>query len=899
MKKALILLFVLQLVTFSSYSKLVRFQVNMLGQSVNPNGVRIAGDFQAAAGLGNNWNPSSTVMTNSGGGSIYSVTVNIPAGRFYEYKFINGNYWNLPGGSVEGVPALVQVGHPNNGGSNGNRWAFIDSTSSDTLVLPAVLFGGVAPLGKIAVRFSVDLQNEGTISNEGIFLAGQFTNWFVGQRRMANLFSNNKIYEFIAVLDSGATYDYKFKNGNFGWESVPSACATNGNRRVIADGNKALGKVFLGSCPLATLPRYNASFIVDMSNSACFGGFDSVTVAGSRTELTNWGSGVKLTRQGTSNIYSALIPLDSGEVEFKFRFHKNGNTNWEFFDIGGNRMWSLAASDTLDLTCFGSLILGACLPQPPPSTITFRVDLSSQVPDPWGKIYVMGNFLSWQDTALKMLPVAGPPGLYEVTVNNVCPASFSYKFINGDPCCGISETFPDTNSHSCLVPDNLGGFRRTYKRTTGNPVVLGFKFNMCDSIVCGKFATVTPAGTTAFCQGDSIVINANTGSGLTYRWQNANGMILGATSPSFTATSSGIYRAIVSNVSGCVDTSSAVNVIVNSTPTAKAIAMGSTSFCQGKSVVISVDTGLGLTYYWRDSITGNIPNATLSRFIATTSGVYKVIVRDVNGCSDSSSSIIVNVNPSPIASAVPAGPTVFCEGNSVLINTNSGTSLNYQWLNDTVAINGATASSYLVKSTGTYRVVQTNLLNCSDTSEVVQVTVNSNPNAGPMLGDSFYVKTSLPYVYSVQQQLNHTYNWIVSNGIIFSGQNTNAATVQWLSNGSGAVKVVVTNPQGCTDTTSKQVTIGNIGLNDLNNLKELMVYPNPSNGTFAVSFNALKSSTVEMSLVNLLGQQIWSENRKINQGENEIKINTELLPGIYSLRMTSISGEIINKILIQ
>jgi len=57
-------------------------------------------------------------MSNGGSGNIYSVVVDIPAGRHYEFKFINGNDWNLPGGKDESVPALVKVGHPNNGGDN-------------------------------------------------------------------------------------------------------------------------------------------------------------------------------------------------------------------------------------------------------------------------------------------------------------------------------------------------------------------------------------------------------------------------------------------------------------------------------------------------------------------------------------------------------------------------------------------------------------------------------------------------------------------------------------------------------------------------------------------------------------------------------------------------------------
>lgn len=491
MKKLLLATAALAMFT-GAFAKKVKFQVDMTGQTVSANGVHVAGNFQAAAGASGDWKPNETTMSNGGSGNIYSVVVDIPAGRHYEFKFINGNDWNLPGGKDESVPALVKVGHPNNGGDNGNRWAFIDSTSADTLVLPAVVFGEAAPLGKYAVRLSVDLQKEVSIANDGVFVAGEFTNWGSGQRRMANLYSNNKVYEFIAILDTGAAYNYKFKNGDAGWESVPSACATNDNRRVVADGNKALDKVCLGSCtacPTAPIPRYNASFIVDMSNSTCFGGFDSVTVAGNRPELTNWSTGVRLMKMGATDFYVAVIQMDSGEAKFKFRAHKDGNTNWEG---GGDRVWMLTADDTLDLTCFGSRDIGPCPAKPAPSKITFMVDLTNETPDGQGRIYVMGTFTqpSWQSGAIRLSPVSGKPGFYSVTINDVCPGSFDYKFVNGDSSnSSFEEGFPDTTSRGCLVPNGVGGFNRTYTRTSTDDVTLGFVFNKCEAISTGLINT--------------------------------------------------------------------------------------------------------------------------------------------------------------------------------------------------------------------------------------------------------------------------------------------------------------------------------------------------------------------------------------------------------------------------
>lgn len=480
MKK--LLLFTAALGMFSGvFAKKVRFQVDMSGQTVSTNGVHIAGDFQSEVGVpGGDWQPGATSLSKVGSTSIYSIVVDIPAGRFYEFKFINGNNWP----DAENVPALNQKGHPNNGQSNGNRWFYIDSLANDTTDLPAYLFAGSAPAGKNAVRFAVDLKNE-TVASDGVLIAGDFTNWGSGQRPMTSLYSD-KVYEYIAILDTGMTYGYKFKNGDAGWESVPSTCATNGNRTVVSNASKAETKVCFNSCtacPAAPLPRYDVTFRVDMSNSNCDGGFDSVTVAGARSELTNWGSGVKLNQVGSSNVYSTVIELDSGEVKFKFRFHKNGNTNWEG---GGDRTYVLKQDSVLAANCFGSS--SPCVPKPAPSRITFKVDMSNEVPDPQGRIYVMGTFQTpnWQAGALRLNPVAGEPGVFAITVNNVCPGSFNYKFLNGDSSLQASEeTYPDTASRACLEPNGLGGFNRKYTRTDTAAIVLAFVYNKCATISVG------------------------------------------------------------------------------------------------------------------------------------------------------------------------------------------------------------------------------------------------------------------------------------------------------------------------------------------------------------------------------------------------------------------------------
>ena len=493
MKK--ILLMTAAMVTMSGlFAKKVKFQVDMTGKTISSNGVHIAGNFQKAAGASDNWKPSETAMTNGGSGNIYSVIVDIPAKAVYEFKFINDNNW---GAGEEAIPAISKVESAAYGGNNGNRWIYIDSLKNDTTILPAILFGGVAPAGKMALRFAVDLAKESSVNASGVFIAGNFQgangasgDWKPNETKMSNLYGNNKVYEYIAYVDTTAGVEFKYLNGN-AWgpaeESIPSSCQKGGgnsNRFYQATSTStALGKICFGSCSACTtapIPTYALTFQVDMSSSNCDGGFDSVTVTGAGAKLTGFGAGFKMNQVGTSGIYALTINgLDSGEAKFKFRFHKNGNTNWE---AGSDRVLALAKNDTVKLTCFGSRVEGPCPSKPATSKITFIVDFTAAgAPTPASKIYIIGDFTKpqWQAGAVEMIQIAGKPGIYSASFDSICPGKISYKFTNGDANQKANEEDFDSLNRSCLEPNGIGGFNRSYVRTVASPVTISYQFSKC------------------------------------------------------------------------------------------------------------------------------------------------------------------------------------------------------------------------------------------------------------------------------------------------------------------------------------------------------------------------------------------------------------------------------------
>ena len=86
----------------------------------------------------------------------------------------------------------------------------------------------------------------------------------------------------------------------------------------------------------------------------------------------------------------------------------------------------------------------------------------------------------------------------------------------------------------------------------------------------------------------------------------------------------------------------------------------------GKAVTL--DAGAASEYLWS---TGE----TTSSIDVDATGSYSVTITDVNGCTDISNAVDVTVNPIPVATITPDGPTEFCEDGSVLLTASAGDSL--------------------------------------------------------------------------------------------------------------------------------------------------------------------------------------------------------------------------------
>lgn len=142
--------------------------------------------------------------------------------------------------------------------------------------------------------------------------------------------------------------------------------------------------------------------------------------------------------------------------------------------------------------------------------------------------------------------------------------------------------------------------------------------------------SITPSGSTVFCAGSNVMLDA--GSGFpSYLWSNSSNQ------QSITVSSSGNYNVIVTDASGCSNMTS-TSVTVNALPIVS-ITASDTVLHPGSSMIL-IANGAS-SYSWS---TGNYSN----NITVTQSGTYSVMGIDANGCTASDSIVVMNENPDQI-----------------------------------------------------------------------------------------------------------------------------------------------------------------------------------------------------------------------------------------------------------
>jgi hypothetical protein len=428
-------------------------------------------------------------------------------------------------------------------------------------------------------------------------------------------------------------------------------------------------------------------------------------------------------------------------------------------------------------------------------------------------------------------------------------------------------------------------------------------------------AEVSPTGPINICAGQSATLTCTT-PGCTYLWSNGQG------GQSITVTTSGLYSVTITCPGGSA-VSSAVQVTVIPLPSANVSALGNTTFCEGGSVQLSAPSGL--SYVWSNG--ANTQTVTIG-----TSGSYTVSVSNAQGCSATSSAVVVTANPNP---TVNAGPDAgICSGAqaqlSAAITPTSGATV--VWTPSTGLSNPNIANPVANPTATTTYTVSVNANGCTASDQVVVSVGSLTAGAGSDVvvcpGGSTTLQGSGGTVYSwspttglsdpgsaspvCTPSATNTYTLTVSSGncsstasvtvtvanptapiITFDGvvlSTTSGLSYQWFLNGApisgataqtftplanGSYTVSVVDPNSCSST-STAFEVLTVGWANMQN-PSLRLWPNPANEELWLEGH---EAGAWLKMFSSAGHLVWESRAE----RNLVAVPVGPLPaGIYTL----------------
>lgn len=333
----------------------------------------------------------------------------------------------------------------------------------------------------------------------------------------------------------------------------------------------------------------------------------------------------------------------------------------------------------------------------------------------------------------------------------------------------------------------------------------------------------------------------------------------------------GMYTFYAQDVNGCLDTLN--DVTVTSPSDFESLVELVSPSCFGDmdgAITVEVQGGTApLSYVFEGDTAANVMLTMIG------GGDYAIEVLDANGCSYDA-----GVTLTEPAQIVPTGSVtdVLCNGDdngAVVVSAAGGTGMGYIY-----DLNGGgfgPNSEFNGLEAGTYTVTVQDDSECSGTAEVtvggpeaIEVTVDANDGATGSESDGVIDITvsggTAPYGY----------NW---DGPGFMSEDEDISGVA-----AGDYTVTVTDANGCEFTSTTIVVVS--GLDEIANLIEVTLFPNPTNGLVDVRMAGLAGESVTAVMTDGLGREVSREDLGNLSGQFVQRMDLSgYESGVYFLRL--------------
>ena len=305
--------------------------------------------------------------------------------------------------------------------------------------------------------------------------------------------------------------------------------------------------------------------------------------------------------------------------------------------------------------------------------------------------------------------------IYLKSLNNPVGATFQWKK-NGVNISGETNRKININAEGLYsLTMTLG----TCTATSSGIIVRLFQ---------GAFYSRISSNFNQACLGDSIMLKALKGTGITYQWKKNNLNIAGANSSIYKATTSGSFTVQLTQA-GCMGTTNPVSLTFNNAAN-PVVSTAKSIICEGLTTVLKV-TNINNTHtlqWLKDGVA--ISGANKDSLVVSQTGNY-VLQTTKGACTGNSTGkniSVTNLNlPPPTLSEFFYGNKFqTCANNIVKIKVQDYTDGNLTWLKDGNVMAGQTSAELIARESGNYAVrYQGNTL-CYAQSEVIPVKITDN-----------------------------------------------------------------------------------------------------------------------------------------------------------------------------
>jgi hypothetical protein len=422
--------------------------------------------------------------------------------------------------------------------------------------------------------------------------------------------------------------------------------------------------------------------------------------------------------------------------------------------------------------------------------------------------------------------------------------------------------------------------------------------------VLGAPGNVNATANTPVCTGQALGLAVtNSTTGVSYSWVG----------PSFTSTqqnpvianvtmaATGDYIATLS-LNGCI-VKDTTTVVIKPTPPILS-PYSNSPVCNGNTLnLYSGGSVPGASFNWSGpSFSSNTETPVISNVNSGMAGLYSVTA-SLNGCTSPPATTNVSVQyfASSVSVYVLPNDTI-CTGSSIQligVASNGGTNPQYKWLKNGFPVAGANSISYTTTSVANkdkFSVVLTPDNTCPelDTSQEMEITVL--PYVTPSVSITASPSTLIsPWQYitftstPINGGKNPTYQW-KRNGQDVVGAVNDTWGAYTLSN-NDVISVVLYSNELCPSpatATSNEITVNvKLGVDDVDK-KDLLIYPNPSDGIFTIA-GKMHAKEIHLLLTNALGQVVHRQTIAVHNNElhEKVQLAPALPNGIYYLQIDS------------